>query len=190
MKTYSSNYWKISEEPNRLLIMNILPILLAVVFGIGFFIFIRVFGGLPRLALSDKGILIFLIGIPIILAAHEFVHGILMQSFGARPSYGFWMKGLMFYAKAPGCAFKRNQYALIVLAPLFSLSVLMCLGIVLLAGNSIVWVLALWGIVNASASNADVWITALVLRYPGTASVVDERDGMRILLPQADTMAK
>ena len=183
-------YWKISEEPSRLIIINLLPILLAIAFGIGFFIFIHVFGGSPRLGLSNKEILIFLIGIPIILALHEFAHGVIMQSFGAKPKYGFWKKGLMFYAKAPGYAFKRNQYALIVLAPLLSLSVLMCLGTVLLASNSIVWVLALWAIVNASASNADVWITALVLRYPRFAYVVDEQDGMRILLPQDDTMAK
>jgi hypothetical protein len=145
-------YWKISEEPKRLVIMNFLPILLAIVFGISFFIFIRVFGGSPQLTLSNQGILIFLIGIPIILALHEFVHGIIMQSFGARPRYGFWIKGLMFYAKAPGYTFQRNQYALIVLAPLVSISVLMCLGIFLLASNSIVWVLALWAIVNASAA--------------------------------------
>lgn len=183
-------YWKISEEPSRFVIMNILPILLAAVFGIGFFIFVRVFGGSPQLALSNQELLIFFIGIPIILALHEVVHGIVMQSFGAKPNYGFWKKGLMFYAKAPGYTFQRNQYALIVLAPLVSLSVLICLGIALLASNSIVWVLALWGIVNASAANADVWITTLVLRYPRSAYIVDERDGMRILLAQDDTMAK
>ena len=183
-------YWKISEESSHLIIMNLLPILLTITFGIGFFIFIHVFGGSPRLALSNKEILIFLLGVPVILALHEFVHATVMQSFRAGPRYGFWKKGLMFYAKAPGYAFKRNQYALIVLAPLLGLSVLMCLGTFLLASKSSVWVLALWAIVNASASNADVWITALVLRYPSSAYVVDERDGMRILLPQGDAMAK
>jgi hypothetical protein len=163
--------------------MVLLPIGLAIVFGFGYFIFIRTFGGSPPFELSNRDILIFLIGIPIVLAIHELVHGIVMQGFGARPRYGFWMKGLMFYAKAPGYAFKRNQYALMVLAPLLGLSVLICLGIFLLAGNSIVWVLALWAIVNASAANADVWITAIVLRYASSAYVVDERDGLRILLP-------
>jgi hypothetical protein len=179
-------YWKISAEASRFVILNLLPILLAIAFGVGFFIFIRLFGGMPKFTISNKDILIFLIGIPVILALHELVHGIVMQGFGARPKYGFWRRGLMFYAKAPGYAFKRNQYALMVLAPLLSLSVLMCLGIVFLAGNSMVWVLALWAIVNASAANADVWITVIVFRYPGSAYVVDEQDGMRILLPQSD----
>jgi hypothetical protein len=183
-------YWKITEEPSRFVIVNFLPILLAIIFGIGFYIIIRLFGGSPQFALSNKEILIFFIGIPIVIASHEFVHGIVMQSFGARPKYGFWKQGLMFYAKAPGYAFQRNQYVVIVLAPLISISVLLFLGILLLASKSIVWVLALWAIVNASAANADVWITALVLRYPRSAYVVDERDGMRILLPQGETRAE
>jgi hypothetical protein len=183
-------YWKISEEPSRLMIMNLLPVLLAILFGIGFFLFVQVFGGSPQLTLSNTRFLIFLAGIPITFVLHEFMHGIVMQSFGARPRYGFWRQGLMFYAKAPGYAFKRNQYVFVVLAPLLSLSILMCLGIFLLASNSIVWVLALWAIVNASAANADVWITAIVLRYPRSAYVVDERDGMRILLPQSEAKAE
>jgi hypothetical protein len=183
-------YWKISEEPNRLVIMNLLPVLLAIVIGTGFFVFIQVFGGSPQLTLSNTEILIFLVGIPIILALHEFLHGIVMQSLGARPRYGFWRQGLMFYAKTPGYAFTRNQYALMVLAPLLSLSILMGLGIFFLAGNLIVWVLALWAIVNASAANVDVWITTIVLRYPRSVYVVDERDGMRILLPQSEAKAE
>jgi hypothetical protein len=183
-------YWRIEEDPSRLLIMNLLPVLLAIVFGIGFFTLIRVLGGSPRLAMGNREILIFAIGIPIVLALHEFVHGIVMRGFGARPRYGFWRKGLMFYAKAPGYAFERNHYALIVLAPLLSLSILISLGTVLLAGSSIVWVLALWAIVNASAANVDVWIATLVLSYPRSAYVVDERDGLRILKSQSPANAK
>jgi hypothetical protein len=51
-------YWKINEEPSRFVIMNFLPILLVAVFGVGFFIFIRVFGGSPQLALNNQELLI------------------------------------------------------------------------------------------------------------------------------------
>ncbi len=180
-------YWKINEKSSRLVMMNLLSIPLALLFGIGFFIFVRMFGGSPKFALSNNDIFIFLTGIIIVIAFHEFVHGVAMQSFGAKPRYGFFLKGLMFYAKAPGYAFKRNQYISIVLGPLVLLSILACLVIVMLSSTSIVWVLALWAIINASAASADVWITAIVLRYPASAYIVDERDGMRILLPQSDT---
>jgi len=64
------------------------------------------------------------------------------------------------------------------------------LGIFLLASRSIVWVLALLAIVYASAANADIWITALVVRYHSSAYVVDEQDGMRILLRGSNAMAE
>lgn len=175
-------YWKISDKPGRLVMINLLSIPLAVVSGIGFFIFVHVFGKSPKLTVSGKAILIFLIGIIAVLALHEFVHGVVMRSFGAKPKYGLYLQGLMFYAKAPGYAFKHNQYLLILLSPFVSLSILACLGIVLLSGTPYVWILAMWGIVNASASNADVWITTILLRYPAFTYVVDERDGIRILI--------
>jgi hypothetical protein len=179
-------YWKISEKSGRLVLMNLLSIPLAVLFGIGVFIFVRLFGPSPKFAWSGTEILIFLIGVIAVLAMHEFVHGLIMQSFGAKPGYGFYLKGLMFYAKAPGYAFERWQYIILLLGPLVSLSVIACIGIVVLSGNPMVWVVALWGIMNAGASNGDLWITAIVLRYPAAAYVVDEGDGMRILLPQQD----
>ena len=182
-------YWKITDKPSRLVMLNLLAIPLAVIFGIGFFIFVRVLGESPTFSLSDNQIVIFLIGIIIVLIFHEFVHGLIMQSFGAKPKYDFFARGLMFYAKAPGYAFKRNQYITIVLGPLVSLSILVCLGIAILLGRSMVWVLALWGIVNASAANADLWITSILYRFPTSAYVVDELDGMRILLPKGDAQA-
>lgn len=176
-------HWKITEKANHIVIMNLLPIPLAIVFGIGLFIFVRMFGRPPKIMWSGTETLIFIIGIIIVIALHEFVHAVAMQTFGAKPKYGFWGKGLMFYAKAPGYAFKRNQYVIILLSPLVSLSVLACCGILLQSGTSMVWLLALWAIINASAAGGDLWITAIVLRYASPAYVVDERDGMRIFLP-------
>ena len=78
-------YWKISEKSGRLVKMNLLSILLAIIFGTGFYIFMRIFGKSSKIAWSSNEILIFIIGIIFILALHEFVHGVAMQSFGAKP---------------------------------------------------------------------------------------------------------
>jgi Putative zincin peptidase len=176
-------HWKITEKANHIVGMNLLQIPLALVFGIGLFIFVRMFGRPPKIMWSGTETLTFIAGIFIVIALHEFVHAVAMHAFGAKPRYGFWGKGLMFYAKAPGFAFKRNQYVIILLSPLISLSVLACFGILLQSGTSMVWLLALWAIINASAAGGDLWITAIVLRYSSLAYVVDERDGMRIFLP-------
>lgn len=193
LKTHSSKppsnykevlYWKVSEKASRIVIMNLLSIPLAFVFGIGFFIFIRLFGKSPEFMFGNsKQDLILLIGIFITVVFHEIAHGFAMQFFGAQAKYGFIWKGLMFYATAPGYAFKRNQYIIVSLAPLVSLSILACCGILIQAGTSVVWLLAIWATINGSATIGDLWITTIVLRYPSSAYVIDERDGMRIFLP-------
>jgi hypothetical protein len=179
-------YWKITEKAGRIALINFLAIPLAIVFGAGYFIFIRLFGNSPKAIWNANEIMILLAGILIVLVLHEYVHGIVMQAFGAKVKYGLWSQGLMFYAKAPGYVFTRSQYLIMVLGPLVRLSILACLGIAVLSSSPIVWVIALWGVVNASAANADLWIFAIVLRYPASAYVVDELDGMRILLPKGD----
>ena len=183
-------YWKITAKANHIVSMNLLSIPLAIVVGIGLFMFVRMFGKSPQLMWSNNESLLFLIGAITVIALHEFIHAVAMQTFGAKAKYGFWGKGLMFYAKAPGYAFKRNQYIIILLSPLISLSALACGGILIQSGTSIVWLLALWAIINASAASGDVWITAIVLRFPSYAYVVDERDGMRICLPESDMTTK
>jgi hypothetical protein len=180
-------YWRVTQGASRIIIMNLLSIPLFFVFGIGFLIFVRVFGKPSEIRSGDSSEpLILLLGILLVIVLHEFAHGVAMQTFDARPKYGFIWKGLMFYATAPGYAFRRNQYVVISLAPLVSLSILACCGILLQAGTSVVWLLALCATVNGGAAIGDLWITAIVLRYPAHAYIIDERDGIRIFMPQGE----
>jgi hypothetical protein len=175
-------YWKVGESKGRVALMNLLSIPLALVFGAGFLVLIRMSGEIPNHKRNDAQIWILLIGIPAILAAHELIHGVTMQVFHAKVNYGFYWRGLMFYAKAPGFVFTRNQYLLILLGPLVILTLLACMGMVIAAGTSMVWIFALWGMMNATGTGADLMVTALVLRYPSSAYIVDQYDGIRIFL--------
>ena len=182
--TYTeARYWRLRDGSGRLIKINLLALPLAAVFGLGFLWMAQHLGDAPKLAWGVRESVVFVIGIFGVLALHECVHGVLMRAFGARPRYGFYARGGMFYAKAPGYRFTRRQYLIVVLGPLVGLSLLACAGIGLLAGTSMVWYLALWGVVNASAANADAWIAGLVLQYPADSGVVDELDGLRVLVP-------
>jgi hypothetical protein len=46
---------------------------------------------------------------------------------------------------------------------------------------------AVWAVVNGSGTIGDLWITAITLRYPEYAYIIDERDGIRVLLPKSKT---
>jgi hypothetical protein len=92
---------------------------------------------------------------------------------------------MMFYATSPGFAYPRSQFIAVALAPLVVLSLLAILGMVALAGTAWVVLFAFVATFNAAGAVGDMWITAVVLRYPPHAFVVDERDGVRIFLPAA-----
>ena len=158
---------------------------LGIVIGMGFFAFLILFGRPPivRIAGSSLEGILLLLSLVLVLILHEWVHGLTMQAYGARPRYGIIWKGLMLYASAHGYAFRRNQYVVIALAPLVVLSLLACLSILLLATYQVVWFIPAYAVVNGAGSIADIWISFIVLRYPSYAYVVDEHDGMRVFLP-------
>jgi hypothetical protein len=178
-------YWRITGEPGRVIALNIVGILLFIGFGSLFSTLASRLGRLP--ASFDFGwveLIMIIAGILLALIVHEWMHGMAMQMFGAKPRYGALWKQMMFYATASGFAFARNNYIVIALAPLISISILVVLGMWLLQGTLWVALLGICGIMNASGAVGDMWITALVLRYPVTAYVMDERDGVRVFLPK------
>ena len=113
--------------------------------------------------------------------------GVVMQMFGAKPRYGVLGKQCISYATTPGYAYRRNDYLLVTLAPLFILSILVILGMWLAQGNTL-WVVlfAICGAINASGAIGDLWIAIIVLRYASTAYVMDERDGVRVFLQNSE----
>jgi hypothetical protein len=54
----------------------------------------------------------------------------------------------------------------------------------LLAGTPWVLPLAVSAAINAAGAVGDLWISRVVLRYPKESFVMDERDGVRIFLPE------
>lgn len=180
-------YWKITGQASRMVRLQFaaLPLLAAaclLFYGLAVWL-----GRLPlRLSFTGRGALLTLGSALGIMILHELVHGLAMQVCGARPEYGILWKEAMLYATAPGHAFRRGQYLFIALALLVSLSLLITLGIALLAGSPWVAPLAVGGALNAAGAVGDLWISAVVLPYPAHAYVVDERDGVRIFLPEAE----
>jgi hypothetical protein len=178
-------HWTIKENPARLILLQILAIPLCVLSGLAFSRLAVSLGRLPSpLTFGLVEIVIAIAAILLTIVLHELAHGIAMQMFGARPRYGALWKQAMFYATAPEYAFRRNDYIQIALAPFVLLSALAVLGMWFLSGTFWVAALAIGGIINASGAIGDLWITMIVLRYPVTAYIIDEKDGIRVFLPK------
>jgi hypothetical protein len=177
-------YWKITQNKTRLILMNLLGIVLFVPACLLFsswsaFLHRDLFQS-TSLRGSIGGLLIAMI---IALILHELFHGAAIFIFGGRPQFGIIWQKLLFYATAPGYAFQRNQYLVVALAPLIAGSILAMIVIALPIAGSLVWLLVIGATINAAGAIGDLWIAAIVLRYPAQAYVVDERDGMRIFMP-------
>lgn len=178
-------YWRISEKLSRVLLINLLSIPFLVLWGSVFFRLASAISSTHPAAedSTSLNLLPFLMALLLTPVLHELVHGLSMRIFGARPKYGFLWKLLAFYATSPGYAYPRWQYLTIALAPLVVLSLAAVVLMLLLAGSGLVTVIAITATLNATGATGDVWMAALVLRYPPYAYMMDERDGVRIFLP-------
>lgn len=178
-------YWTLRENHKRVILLQILGVLLLVLAMFVFSLFAISIGKLPSVfSIGVSEISIVILAIPATIVAHELTHGIAMQRFGANPHYGVLWKQAVFYSTSPGYAFHRNNYIVIALAPIVVISVLALLGMWIASGTFWVVVFTFCGIINASGSLGDLWLTVIVARYAVTAYVIDEKDGIRVFLPQ------
>jgi len=178
-------YWRMAHDPKRLALVNLLG-LLALPFSAATFGALA--AGLAKAspvaldAGSEAATVLVTVGVLFAtVIVHEGTHGAAIRLCGNRPFFGFQWAGLVPYATAPGQRFTRNQYVAVALAPLAVLSAVGLGSFLVLPASSLPWlVFAL--VINAAGSVGDVWMSLVALRYPRSARVVDERDGLRILV--------
>jgi hypothetical protein len=171
--------------PSHSMGLQLLALPLSIVAGVAFFGLAITLGRLPFD--SEGGVLwdiTLLLGVLLTFILHELTHGLAMRICGARTRYGILLKPLILYATSPGYAFRHNAYVVITLAPLIGLSGLAILGMVIEAGTSWVALFALCATINTCGAIGDLWFTKMLLRYPGSAYIVDEQGGFRVFLPK------
>lgn len=115
----------------------------------------------------------------VVLAPHEWLHGLAFRYYGGTPSYGVGVAHFILpyaYATSPE-RFTRNQFLVILLTPL---AVMTAVGVpaMLLLGWG--W-LALPLAANAGGAVADVWMALTLLGYPAHVGVEDHAKGVRIV---------
>jgi Putative zincin peptidase len=177
-------YWRIGDKRWQVIIINLVALLSLALWLLLFGWLGLSVGRLPQSGeIGLPQFVLVLAGGLLTLVLHELGHGLAMSAFGAHARFGVLWTRLMVYATAPGHAFPRSAYIVVGLTPLVSLSLLALLGMILLAGTPWVTLLVFCAAANAAGASGDLWILSVVLRYPPSARLIDERDGVRILLP-------
>ncbi len=176
-------YLKFENEASRMMLFWFWAFIAAVV-GFVFYFLARDFGKLPEdFRIGTSEIVIGVIVCVATLVTHEWIHALVMRRYGARPEFGMTRHNVIATITAPGYGFRRNTVILVALAPLIVLTCLAMLGIWLVQGTNWVALFALIAVVNAGSAISDFWIIGILLRYPNNAWTVDDKDGMRILIP-------
>ncbi len=119
-----------------------------------------------------------------VLAPHEWVHGLAIRYYGGEPRYGVGVAHFVLpYAYATtDHEFDRDQFVVVLLAPLVVLTLVGIPLAVLLGWSVLVVPLTM----NFAGAVADVWMTMTVLSYPSHVRITDHAAGVRIVGREED----
>jgi Putative zincin peptidase len=120
----------------------------------------------------------------LVFILHEWIHGLAIQYYGHKPRYGIKpLKGALF-ATADGAYFWRNQYLIVMLAPLGVISLLGVVLSIFVPAGMAVWLL-LAAAANAAGATGDIWMARKTLAFPQLNLFQDLEDGMRVFADQS-----
>ena len=171
-------------EPQRLLPLSLLSLLLLVAGGI-FFGVLNIaaylwqthatsgqIGGWGLITWIAINILSYLVILPI----HEALHAAAFSFWGGSPYFGVKLPYAL-YCGAKNQLFRRNHYLVVGLAPLV---VITLAGIIFTLLSPVLASYVIFATVgNVSGAAGDVWVAARLLRLPGTSLVEDTETGYR-----------
>jgi hypothetical protein len=124
------------------------------------------------------GVILLLI---IVLPLHELLHGLAMALVGHRAKFGFKPELGVLYALAKDKYFRRDEYLFVLLTPLVVIT-LLGMAINLIGVSGLTLYVAIGVILNAGGAVGDLWMTALVLRFPRRAIIQDEDTGFSVFV--------
>jgi hypothetical protein len=116
----------------------------------------------------------------LLLAIHEFCHGLAFRRQGVKPRYGARMMASclpVIYAHGPGRWFTKGQYTAILLAPTL---VVNTLGFLLLwALGSLNWIMVFPLAIHLGCCAGDWWMAVAVARLPSGVRIEDTLNGFQ-----------
>lgn len=171
-------------EPEQMRPLALLSLLLLIVGAIFFGLLNYVSYTLQTLSttgINGGGSLLLWIGINIvgyilILPIHELIHAAAFVLWGGKPYFGARLPYAL-YCGAKNQLFRRNQYFVVGLAPLF---VITLAGIILILISPVLASYTLFALIgNFSGAAGDIWVVRRLLRRPRTILVEDTEVGYR-----------
>ncbi len=188
MKRSEISELKDCKEINRIEMSRELTIILTGMGLLSFFVFGCFFKLVHTLTSPNTGgfewtsiaILIAISTIVFAMLFHEFIHGVAISMYGGKSRYGAGVAHyiLPYLYTTTETIFRRNQFIVILMAPLIVISVLGVISMIVFPA------IAHWFIIpltmNAAGAIGDLWMTASIVRYPEHIILADDNSGLTI----------
>lgn len=115
----------------------------------------------------------------LMIGLHEWIHGLAIRWVGYKPRYGINLAKGVFFATTDNGLFWRDQFIFVALAPLVVIT-LVGMALMIFMPDSLAYYIGLIVVMNAAGAVGDLWMAAVVWRYPTNTLVGDEADSIRI----------
>jgi hypothetical protein len=123
------------------------------------------------------GAVLFIIALFIvIIIVHEGIHGLFFKIFNPKRKVKFGFKAGMAYASSPGTIFSRKQFLVIIIMPLFILTILMVVLMFLYPNPAYKYYIAL----HTGACAGDIYYAYLILKHKHLDYAMDTEVGMSL----------
>lgn len=173
-------------QPTRTVVLawNVLGVTLSLT-GIVLFaaIYALTHGGEASARVGPLVLLISMAIFVLLLVVHEWIHGLAMRWYGARPEYGVGLyKNVMPYLSctSPGHGFTRGQFAAVSVAPLVVISLVGALWVAFVPFGG--WLAVPVG-AHLGGCIGDIWFLGIMARLPRGTILEDLVTGVRIMRP-------
>ncbi len=164
-------------------VLSLIPLVIALmVVGLWGVFVRRLRGPIPSVFWENvPWILAVVVVIALMIGLHEWIHGLAIRWVGYKPRYGINLAKGVFFATTDNGLFWRDQFLIVALAPLVIISVV---GMILMifTPDSLAYYIGLIVVMNAAGAIGDLWMAAVVWRYPPNTLVRDEADSIRIYI--------
>lgn len=184
---YEEVRYLVLTEKRTLLRLNLaalIPLAIALLAMGWWWNFVRQLRGPYSTAFSEtlSGLVAVIIVLVVTFSAHEALHGLAIRWAGHNPRFGMKLDKGVLYATAENALFPRNHFVIVALAPLVVMT-LVGMGLMIAVPDTVGYYVGLVVALNAAGAVGDLWMTAVVLRYPPVALVRDEADSIRVFMP-------
>jgi Putative zincin peptidase len=162
-------------------VLSLIPLVIALmVVGLWGVFVRRLRGPIPSIFWENvPWLLAVILVIVLMIGLHEWIHGLAIRWMGYKPRYGINLAKGVFFATTDNGLFWRNQFLVVALAPLVVITIA---GMILMifTPDSLGYYVGLIVVMNAAGAIGDLWMAAVVWRYPDDTLVRDEADSIRI----------